>query len=173
MRKIYIPFAHAKNIYDIDVSFFKRNNINVVLVDLDNTLDSYRTLTPSENALKLKKLYNDNKIDLIIVSNNTSKRVSKYAKILGVEFWHSIGKPFSFGLNKKLKKAKIDKNSVVLIGDQTTTDVACGNRAKIKTILTDKLVEEDQWTTRFNRLFDNPRRKKLIKKGLLINWRNK
>ena len=35
----------------------------------------------------------------------------------------------------------------------------------------DKIVEEDQPTTRFNRLFDVPIRKKLAKTGLLKEWR--
>lgn len=173
MRKNCIPFAYAKSIYDIDISFYKKNNIKIVLADLDNTLDSYLQKLPSKCAIELKKLYNENGIKIIIVSNNTGKRVSKYANALGVEYWHSIGKPFAAGLNKKIKELNIEKNDVILIGDQTTTDITCGNRAKIKTVLTDKLVNEDQWTTRFNRIFDNPRRKKLMKKGLLIDWRNK
>lgn len=173
MNRIYIPFAHAKSIYEISISFYKKFGINIILVDLDNTLDSYQQKTPSDRAIKLKMECEQQGIKIIIVSNNTSKRVSKYANELGVQYWNSIGKPFAFNLNKKLKLHNIDKNKVILIGDQTTTDVACGNRAKIKTILTDKLVEEDQWTTKFNRLFDNPRRKKLMKQGLLIDWRLK
>ena len=59
-----------------------------------------------------------------------------------------------------------------MIGDQTVTDIACGNRARIKTVLTDKIVKEDQPTTHFNRLFDRPIRRKLARKNLLRDWRN-
>ena len=58
-----------------------------------------------------------------------------------------------------------------MIGDQIVTDISCANGAKVKSVLTEKLVPEDQPTTRFNRLFDNPLRKKLKKKNLLKDWR--
>ena len=59
----------------------------------------------------------------------------------------------------------------MLVGDQMVTDIRCGNHAKIKTLLVDKLVKEDQWTTRFNRILERPFRKHAVKKGKLTNWR--
>jgi predicted HAD superfamily phosphohydrolase YqeG len=58
----------------------------------------------------------------------------------------------------------------MMIGDQLITDVAAGNRAKLRCIYVDKLVKEDQPTTRFNRIFEKPKRKKLFKKHLLREW---
>ncbi len=51
------------------------------------------------------------------------------------------------------------------------TDIAAANRAHIKSIYTEKLVKEDQPTTRFNRIFERPVKKKLIKKNLLKDWK--
>lgn len=172
MLKIHIPYAHAKSVFDIDVSFFLKEKIEVLLVDLDNTLDSYRTAKPSKRVFDLKQKLADNGIKLMIVSNNTGNRVTTYAKELDVPFISSIRKPFASKLLKKLDELGIDKNKTMLIGDQTVTDIACGNRAKIRTVLTDKIVKEDQPTTHFNRLFDRPIRKSLAKKNLLRDWRN-
>jgi len=61
----------------------------------------------------------------------------------------------------------------MLVGDQLITDVLAGRGAHIRVILTEKIVKEDQWTTRFNRLLDYPIRRYLSKKGLLPDWRNK
>lgn len=173
MCKKYIPFAHAKSVFEIDISFFKKYEISTILIDLDNTLDSYKTKYPTERALDFKNLMDNNGIDLIITSNNTGKRVSLYASALGVKFWSSVGKPFGGKLNRLLKENGINKNNVILIGDQTTTDILCANNAHIKSVLTDKIVKEDQPTTRFNRLIDVPMRKHLNKKGLLIDWRDR
>ena len=52
------------------------------------------------------------------------------------------------------------------------TDIKSGNGAHIKTLLTEPIVKEDQWQTRFNRMFDKPVRKRLKKKNLLNDWRN-
>ena len=171
MIKRFIPFAHAKSVFDIEVSFYKKLGIKYLFVDLDNTLDSYKTETPSPKVLSLKESLKKCGIEMIVVSNNTGKRVSTYANALGVKFIPHIGKPFASGLNKALKELKIGKDEVLVIGDQTVTDISAANGAKMKNVLTDKIVEEDQPTTRFNRLFDRPIRKSLAKKGLLKDWR--
>lgn len=173
MNKNHIPFAYGKSIYDVDISFYKAFSIDTLFVDLDNTLDSYKQETASDRAKDLKQRLEREGIRMIIVSNNTSKRVSLYANSLGVEYVNSIGKPFAFGLNKAIKRLGLAKERVMLIGDQTTTDIPCGNHAGIKTLLVDKLVDDDQWTTRFNRIFDKRRRERLKEKKLLIDWRNK
>ena len=171
MLKRFIPFAHAESIYKIDLSFYKKLGIKYVFVDLDNTLDSYKQATPLEPAKKLKADLENEGIELIIVSNNRGKRVQKYSHDLGVKYWSTLGKPFAFRITKIMKKLGINKDEVIMVGDQIVTDISCANGAKIKSILTEKLVPEDQPTTRFNRLFDNPLRKKLKRKNLLKDWR--
>lgn len=167
MLKINIPTYHAKSVYDIDPSFYKKHGYKIVLIDLDNTLDSYKTKYPSERAINLKEKLEKEGIELIIVSNNTGKRVSTYASALGVKFIPSIGKPFKWKLLKAVEQLPVKKEEILMIGDQTVTDIAAANRAKIDNVLTDKIVKEDQPTTHFNRMFDIPIRKSLIKKGLL------
>ena len=53
MFKRFIPFAHANSIYEIPVDFYQQNGVTLLLIDLDNTLDSYRLYTPTERAVKL------------------------------------------------------------------------------------------------------------------------
>lgn len=172
MLKVRIPFAHAKSIYEIDGAFFTKLGVKYVLVDLDNTLDSYRTKLPTKQAFELKERLAKEGIELIIVSNNTGNRVSTYANALGVRHLNSVGKPFASKLLKKLALLNIKKEDAIMIGDQVVTDITCANRAKIKSVLTDKIVKEDQITTRFNRLFDRPLRRSLKRKNLLVDWRN-
>ena len=171
MLKRFIPFAHAESIYKIDLSFYQKLGIKYVFVDLDNTLDSYKQATPLEPARKLKENLEKLGIELIIVSNNRGKRVQLYSKELGVKHWSTLGKPFAIRICKIMKRLGIKKDEVIMIGDQIVTDISCANGAKIKSVLTEKLVPEDQPTTRFNRLFDNPLRRKLKRKNLLKDWR--
>lgn len=171
MLKRFIPFAHAESIYKIDLSFYKKIGIKYVFADLDNTLDSYKQAVPLEKAKELKFKLEKEGIELIIVSNNTGARVQKYSKELGVRHFSSLAKPFSLKLKKIMKRSNIKPDEVVMIGDQIVTDISCANGAKVKSVLTEKLVKEDQPTTRINRLFDNPLRKKLRRKNLLKDWR--
>ena len=173
MNQRLVPFCVAKSIYDIAPTFFQKYHITTLFVDLDNTLDAFHQPLPSQRALELKKRLAEIGIEIIVVSNNTSKRVSKYAQALGVRFVGSLKKPFSFKLKKFIKRLNIDVNTAMMIGDQIITDVICGNGAGLRVILTEKLVGEDQWTTRINRVFDQPRYEKMKKQNLLISWEEK
>ena len=173
MCRVYVPSYHAKSIFEIEIDFYKKHGITTVLSDLDNTLDSYKTARPSARVVSLKEKLNENGIELFIISNNTGHRVEEYASALGARFASSVGKPFARKLVRKLNEAHIDLKTAVLIGDQTVTDIASANRAGILCVLTDKIVKEDQPTTHFNRLFDRPIRRHLIRRHKLVDWREK
>lgn len=169
----FIPFAVCNNIYEIDVSFFKKHGVKDLLVDLDNTLDSYKLFEPLEHAYELKKKLNDNGIALYVISNNKGNRVKSYATKLGVPFLASTHKPFSKRLKNFLKEHNISLDSAMFVGDQMMTDVLAAKGAGLRMVLCSKLVKEDQWTTHINRIFGKRIRKYLSKRGKLIDWRNK
>ena len=171
MKHKYIPFAVADSIYEIDIDFYKKLNVKILLMDLDNTLDSYKLYHPTPRAVELIQKIRDAGILPIIISNNRGKRVRTYANDLNVEYIHSAAKPFAHRLNKFIKEHGWDKKDLMFVGDQMITDVAAGNRAGLRVILTDKIVKEDQWTTHFNRLIDRPLRRRHIRKGKMIDWR--
>lgn len=172
MFKRYIPYACAKNIYDIDIDFFLKHNIKILFLDLDNTLDSYKASFPSKTASEYIQKLKSNNITPIILSNNTGKRVSVYAKQLGIEYLPRTGKPFPFGINKFVKKNNFKKDEIMMVGDQLITDIRAANSSKIKSIYVEKLVKEDQFTTRFNRIFERPIKKYLMKHNKFVEWRN-
>ena len=173
MCKRFVPYATAKSVYDIESSFFVKENIKYLFLDLDNTLDSYKEMTPRKDAHLLKERLEQIGIIPIIVSNNRGKRVRSYARALGVKYFNSVGKPFTFKIKRILKQENIKTNEVMLIGDQLITDIAMSNKAKIKSIYVEKLVKEDQITTRFNRLFEKLIKHILTKKRLFIDWKEK
>lgn len=173
MCKLFTPYVTAKSIYEVDLSFLEKEKIKYLLLDLDNTLDSYKRKTPNEKAYLLKDNLKKRGIMPIIISNNRGKRVRIYAEALGVKYFNTVGKPFIFKLNKILKSENITKTETMVVGDQLITDIAMSNRAKIKSIYVDKLVKEDQLTTRFNRLIEKPIKKILKRKRLLIDWKEK
>ena len=173
MFKSFIPFAHATSIYEIEIDFYKRHGVKTLFIDLDNTLDSYKASTPKQNALDYISALRENGITPIVVSNNKGRRVSSYANGLNVEFVNSARKPFPHKLNKVIESHGLSKDEVMLVGDQMMTDVLAAHFAKIRVVLTEKIVKEDQWTTHINRLMDRPIRRYHRKKGNLIDWRNK
>ena len=136
MFKRFIPFAHAQSIYEIPVDFYINNGISLLLIDLDNTLDSYRLFIPTARAVNIIKAIKETGVTPVIVSNNREKRVKGYADIAGVECIYSAHKPFSRRLRKFLKEKGVENEKVMLVGDQLMTDVLAARGAHIRVLLT-------------------------------------
>lgn len=173
MFKRFIPFAHAQSIYEIGVDFFVRNGVKTLFIDLDNTLDSYRATSPQERTVNKVKELRDAGITPVIISNNKARRVCVYADKLGIEYLASARKPFSKKIKQEIARRGLTNDDVMLVGDQMMTDVLAAHGAKIRVVLTEKVVKEDQWTTHINRLMDRPIRRYHRKRGNLVDWRNK
>jgi len=168
--KKFVPTYYAKNIYEVDPIFFKAIGVETVLLDLDNTLASYKELTASDRTKEYLKKLLDLGLKVYLVSNNRGKRVKEYAESANLKYIAGARKPLRSRTKKFLKNEEIDLKGVMMVGDQILTDVYFANRLGVKILLTDKLVSEDQWTTRFNRIIDRPLRRRLHRKNKLKEW---
>lgn len=165
--KRFRPDFYATSIFDIPVRFFREQGIRCVLSDLDNTLDAYDVLVPSERVVRLKRQLEQAGIELCIVSNNRRSRKGIYCERLGVRGIFSCRKPFAAKISAFVRESGYNTHEVLLIGDQLLTDVGCAYHGRLRVVLTEPIVKRDQWTTRFNRLIDRPIRRRLRKKGIL------
>ena len=170
MRQRVIPFARANTVFEIPASFYHSLGIKILLMDLDNTLDPYTVSEPTERALQWAKKMQEEGLRIYILSNNSGKRVGHYASLLGVEARYYMKKPFSGPLKRFLAEMGFKKEEVILIGDQIQTDVKAGNGAGIRVILTEPLFKKEPPWTKFNRIFDKPKRKKIVKNHLSPMW---
>lgn len=171
MRKKNIPFALAESLYDVPPSFYKDHGFEFLLLDLDNTLVPYFVSSPDERFLSWAKEMNQSGMKLCICSNNSGKRVSKFASEAGCQYACFMKKPFSGPLKKLLREKGWDASKTLLIGDQIMTDVKAGNGAGIRCILTEPIDGKEPPWTRFNRIFDRPIRRKIKEKGLAKPWK--
>lgn len=172
MRKRCVPFALADSIYELTPSFFNSLGVSVLLMDLDNTLATYDSPLPNEQTKRWAGEIEKAGIKIIICSNNSGKRVGKFAEELGCEHACWMKKPFSGPLKKLIAAKGLEKSKILLIGDQIMTDVKAGNGAGIRCILTEPLGKVEPLWTKFNRMFDVPLRRKIKKKRLSPNWRD-
>lgn len=169
--KTYVPYCYSKTLFEIDPSFFKKMNCEYLICDLDNTLDSHKAKVPTKRTIDFIENLKSFGIKVVVVSNNRKKRVDLYCEILGIDYIYRAFKPFTKVTRNFLKEHKIEPKNCMMVGDQLMTDIKCANKIGIKSILTDNLVIEDQLVTKFNKIFDKPRRDYLRKHNLLINWR--
>lgn len=118
------PDIYVKNYYDITPETIKNLGCKALFIDLDGTLVSKNTKTPTkevENWLNLMKAAG---FDVIILSNNNELRVHNFSKDLGVRYFYRALKPSTIGFKKAFLKvnAQYTKKDVVMIGDQIFTD---------------------------------------------------
>ncbi len=164
--KAFLPTYLASNARLIKPSFYKKIGKKVILFDLDNTLDPVDILEPSSDTVSFIEALLEEGLKVYVASNNTGKRVARYAGKLGVEATSGLLKPFPFKLRKWLKKKGYKKEEVILVGDQIFTDVLAAKGAGIEVILTEPLSTRDSVFTFLNRKMEVPIRKKIKKKGL-------
>ena len=168
--KKFTPTYYAQTLYDIPPSFFLKVGTTTLVIDLDNTLAAYDEVEATVKTITYVRALEAAGLRVLLVSNNREPRVKTYALSLDVPYLAKAYKPLKRRLVKYLKQYNVDKSDVMMVGDQLLTDVFCANNLGVKIILTEKLVERDQITTRFNRLLDRPLRKRLHKKGKLKEW---
>jgi len=170
MNRRNIPFALGNSIFEIPPEFYLRLGVKAVLVDLDNTLDPYTVSDPTDKPIEWKKRLMEKGLRIVILSNNSGKRVKRYAGELGVECRCFMRKPFAGPLKRFLKEEGLQPEEVILVGDQIQTDVRAANGAGVRCILTSPLNPTEPPWTKFNRLFDRLKRKKIIEGRLAPKW---
>ena len=152
---ILYPNAHFNNVREIEIEFLRKNNINALILDVDNTLiDFDKNLMPEtiEWANKLK----EEGIKLYILSNSNKKeKVKTVAEKLNVEYEYFGKKPLKTGFNKVQKKLNEKPECIGVVGDQIFTDVIGGNRCNMFTILVEPIDEKDIWVTKLKRPIEN------------------
>lgn len=138
-----LPDEHVNKITDITIKMLKKNNIEYMFLDSDNTLiDLDRN--PLEGLQEWTQKLKENNIKFCIISNSIKKRkVEKIAKILDIPYVYFALKPTKIGFKRAKKLMNIQNNEKIAeVGDQIFTDVLGAKRMKMFSILTNPICEE-------------------------------
>lgn len=166
-----LPFAHAKSLFEVPPSFFERIGVKVLLCDLDNTLIPYGSKEPTPELIAYRDVLAEKGIQMVVCSNGRGGRVLEVSQKAGLEARGWMKKPFKGPLVRLMKEKGWKPSEVLLAGDQIQTDVLCGNRAGIRVLLTEPLGAYEPLWTKFNRLFDKPKRKKMFARHWIKEWK--
>jgi len=164
----FIPDMYQKSIYHINYEKLKDDGIKCLLFDLDNTCVPFKDKEPNKKLVDLFERLKDMEFKVIIFSNATKKRITPFKNGLSVDCSAKSKKPNTNKLMKVIKMFGYDLSEVVIIGDQLFTDILCGNRAGIKTVLVNPMSKDDLIFTKFFRYFERKKFKKFAKKGILV-----
>lgn len=170
MLEIFKPTWMVNSIYSVSPDQLKQHGIRAVFSDLDNTLIAWNN---PDGTPELRQWLSDLRqahIPLIVISNNSKKRVGKAVANLDLPFVSRSLKPLSFGITRARKKLGLKKSEVVMVGDQLLTDMLAANQAGVRSILVRPLINTDKWDTQINRFFERQVWKKLRQEDQNLTW---
>lgn len=160
----FYPTYRFKSVETIPYSLIEKNNIKLILLDMDNTI-----IDRKENYSKEMKEWADrmirNDVTLYILSNSPfGKLVKKIATELGMKYYYSARKPSLKGFKYIINNEKVALDQCLMIGDQLFTDVWGGNRFGIKTVLVRPINAKERIHTKVKRPFEKMVLKHYLKK---------
>jgi len=151
MVKYFFPLKVADSVFDIDYDSFWENGVRGLIFDIDNTLATFDVPSPDEKTAALLKGLKDKGFGICFLSNNRRQRVETFNADLGFEYVWKARKPLLAGVRKALALLGLDKDKVLLVGDQLFTDCWVGKRAGVYAVLTKPIAPRDEWTVRIKR----------------------
>lgn len=161
------PSLYVENISKINIASLKSSGIKLIICDLDNTLISLSERMPSKEALEFIKAVKLSEIEFVLFSNNIRSRVENFAKKAEVEhyFW-DCKKPLISKMAFIQKRFNLNKDEIIMVGDQLITDILFANRSYIKSILVTPLKRSSEGS-KITNWFENIILKNLEQKNIL------
>lgn len=151
------PNIIVDSITQINESILKNYDIKAVLLDIDNTLSPNNSLKSFDGVdIWLNNIKNMG-INIMIISNNNELRVKDFAKALNIDYYISNAKkPHRFGFNKAISMLNINRENILVIGDQIFTDILGANLVGMKSILVEPRDKNEPFYVKLKRCFELP-----------------
>lgn len=105
-----------------------------MIFDIDQTLVNHGDpATP-----KVEKLFQDILelgFKVIFLSNNSQERIAEFTQNMNIPFVHLADKPNPSGFEKAIAQLDLERQQIIMIGDQVFTDILGANRVGLTSIL--------------------------------------
>ena len=118
---------------DVTPELLKKENVKLILCDLDNTLRLHSEKEPADELADWVSDLKDAGIKIVIISNNGRKKMmQKFCEPLGIDCVWWAKKPISTKLTAKMEELNIKPSETVMLGDKWSTDVLAAKFAKVR-----------------------------------------
>ena len=118
---------------DVTPELLKKENVKLLLCDLDNTLRLHSEKEPADELADWVEDCRDAGIKIVIISNNGRKKMmKKFCEPIKVPCVWWAKKPISTKLTGAITKYKVKPSEAVMLGDKWSTDVLAAKFAKIR-----------------------------------------
>ncbi|MBQ3280339.1 YqeG family HAD IIIA-type phosphatase [Candidatus Saccharibacteria bacterium] len=118
---------------DVTPELLKKENVKLILCDLDNTLRLHSEKEPADELADWVSDLKDAGVKIVIISNNGRKKMmQKFCEPLGIDCVWWAKKPVSTKLTAKMEELNIKPSETVMLGDKWSTDVLAAKFAKVR-----------------------------------------
>jgi HAD superfamily phosphatase (TIGR01668 family) len=128
------PYDYVEDIYSISYEKLYKKGYRALIFDIDNTLVHHGD---SSNP-KIDKFFKDiQKIGFktLLLSDNSKERIEEFIKNIDTLYINSAHKPNKEGFLKVINLLNIEKEKIIVIGDQVFNDILGANKCGIPNIL--------------------------------------
>jgi HAD superfamily phosphatase (TIGR01668 family) len=112
----------ANRLTELSPQLLRQRDIQLVMLDFDNTIVPYTTNEPTEEMETWLRQMADSEFTLCVVSNSRKDRVKKFCAKYGIDCITHARKPFSKGIRQCLDRygvpaanAVLNENSIVKV----------------------------------------------------------
>lgn len=118
---------------DVAPELLKKENVDLLLCDLDNTLRLHSEKEPAEELAEWIKECRKTGVKIVIISNNGRKKMmQKFCKPLDIPCVWWAKKPMRSKLIEAMQKYETSPKNTVMLGDKWSTDVLAAKFAKVR-----------------------------------------
>ncbi len=139
---------------DLTPEFLKERGIEVLLLDIDNTLAPYEQLDPDEHIQAWLEQMASAGVQTAFISNNHAERTERFNATLGRPVRCNACKPLPFRAKKIMRELGGNKKNTAIMGDQVFTDVLFARNMGIRAILVPPIKDKTNRSTRLKRYFE-------------------
>lgn len=166
---IFCPHRLVETVWQVTPEELKRQNVEGVILDLDNTLVRWQQEEMAEEVTAWLTSIRKHDLKISILSNSVlSRRSERIAEKLGCPNVRQARKPSRDGFRRAMAAMGTVPENTAIVGDQMFTDIWGGNRTGIYTIMVEPIHEHEFAYTRY---VSRPPERTLLKwfkrKGLL------
>lgn len=150
----FYPKYYYTSVFEIDYNKLSEMGIKALIFDIDNTLAAAYEKDASDETVKLFEGLKASGFKLALLSNNNEKRVQRFNEKLSVLGTSKARKPLRKKITRTMEALGADTENTCIIGDQVFTDIWCGNRKGICSVLVRPIDAKREFPVVLKRIFE-------------------
>ena len=125
MARLFIPDYYTNDLLNVDWQVFRDMDIKHIFLDIDNTIEPQGTYQAGDRTKHITSAITEAGLGLSVLSNAGVERAEIFCAPLDLTYLGQAAKPLTHKVTGHMKELGLEKNEVLIVGDQVFTDLWC------------------------------------------------